>query len=137
MVGVIIGLTTLVVLVIVFILVSSGSNKSDGVIESSDKKVSACNQASGEQVMIMKDDIYEPKDLQIKLCAKVVFKNRASESRWPASNIHPTHGIYPEFDPQEPVEIDQEWSFIFDRAGSWRYHDHLKPSITGTIVVSQ
>lgn len=98
-------------------------------------QASSCSGVSGEMTVIMKDEDYEPLDLQIKKCTKVTFTNAAKEARWPASNIHPTHGIYPEFDPKEPVEQGGEWSFVFDKVGSWRYHDHLVPSIHGKIEV--
>lgn len=98
---------------------------------------STCKEIAGEATIVMRDETYEPQDIQIKRCTKVTFKNTSKDSRWPASNIHPTHGIYPEFDPQEPVESGSEWSFVFDKVGPWKYHDHLVPSIRGTIVVSE
>lgn len=89
-----------------------------------------------EITIIMKDKTYEPQNLEIKKGTKVIFKNESSEPRWPASNIHPTHGIYPEFDPKQPIEPGQEWSFVFDKEGRWKYHDHLVPLIRGEIIVS-
>lgn len=87
--------------------------------------------------VLMKPDVFEPKTLTIKKGTTVEFKNLDNQARWPASNIHPTHTIYPEFDPKEPVGVDKSWSLIFDKAGSWKYHDHLTPSIRGTIVVTE
>ena len=90
---------------------------------------------SAEFIIIMKDDKYEPQNPEIKKGTKVIFKNTSTEPRWPASNIHPTHGIYPEFDPREPVPSGSEWSFVFEKAGRWKYHDHLVPLIRGEITV--
>lgn len=87
--------------------------------------------------VFMKPDVFEPETLTIKKGATVEFKNEDSQARWPASNIHPTHGIYPEFDPKEPVEPGKSWSFKFDKVGSWKYHDHLIPYIRGVIVVTE
>lgn len=56
---------------------------------------------------------------------------------WPASNPHPTHEVYPEFDPRRPIEADSSWSFRFDKSGEWRYHDHLAPLFEGKIVVRE
>lgn len=136
--GGIIGIFVILILFIAFILISARGNisGSGGITDESNEIVSACSMTSGEATMIMKEEGYEPKDLEIKLCSRVVFKNSSQESMWPASNIHPTHGIYPEFDPQEPVKAGGEWSFIFDREGRWKYHDHLKPLISGTITVN-
>lgn len=93
-------------------------------------------QVTDEAVVVMKQDMFEPQTLEIKKATRVTFKNEDSQPRWPASNIHPTHGIYPEFDPKQPIEQGKEWSFIFAKVGSWKYHDHLIPSIRGEIVVS-
>jgi plastocyanin len=68
---------------------------------------------------------------------KVIFKNIGKEGHWPASNIHPTHQIYPEFDPKKPVPLGQNWEFTFDKVGTWKYHDHLNPQLTGTITVTE
>ncbi len=87
------------------------------------------------QTVIMKEGSFEPETLTIQKCTQVVFRNHEKNPHWPASNLHPTHGIYPEFDPLQPVEAGNEWSFVFDKAGSWRYHDHLAPSTRGTMIV--
>lgn len=86
-------------------------------------------------VIVMKDEGYEPSKITIKKGTTVHFKNQGKDDRWPASNIHPTHEIYPEFDPQKPIVPGNEWSFTFDKAGIWYFHDHLSPEITGSIIV--
>lgn len=83
----------------------------------------------------MKEDSFQPESLAVQKCTQVIFRNQDKVSRWPASNLHPTHGIYPEFDPLQPVEVGKDWSFVFDKVGSWRYHDHLAPSMRGTVTV--
>lgn len=55
---------------------------------------------------------------------------------WPASDPHPSHEFYPEFDPREPLGPGESWIFTFDKAGDWGYHDHFKSSSRGTIRVS-
>lgn len=87
--------------------------------------------------ILMKQDSFEPETLTIKKGATVEFKNMDSVARWPASNLHPTHTIYPQFDPRQPIDPGQSWSFTFEKAGSWKYHDHLIPSIRGTIIVAE
>jgi hypothetical protein len=87
--------------------------------------------------VLMKEETYEPIDLTIKKGTRVLFKNETAEPRWPASNLHPTHSIYPEFDPKRPVESGSEWSFVFNQVGTWKYHDHLAPLIRGIITVTE
>lgn len=90
----------------------------------------------GEHVFVMTDDGYTPTDMTIELGETIVFKNSGSDDRWPASNIHPTHAIYSEFDAMKPVLPGESWSFTFEKEGTWRWHDHLTPSMNGEIVVS-
>ncbi len=89
----------------------------------------------GEQyIMVRTDDGYEPQNLTIKVGDTVVFKNESSEYHWPASDLHPTHGAYPAFDPRTPIAPGEEWSFRFTQAGAWSYHDHLRANLTGVII---
>lgn len=82
-------------------------------------------------------DGYEPKDITIKVGDTVEWVNESGEYHWPASDLHPTHGVYPEFDPMAPVAPDTAWQFTFTQAGEWRYHDHIRANKTGTVVVTQ
>lgn len=83
----------------------------------------------------MRVDDYQPSEVTIRKGQTVVFVNETDEWRWPASNLHPTHDIYPEFDPKEPIGPKKSWAFRFESVGTWRMHDHLAPYITGTIIV--
>ncbi|MBI5134413.1 MAG: cupredoxin domain-containing protein [Candidatus Taylorbacteria bacterium] len=87
-------------------------------------------------VMSMTEKGYSPATTTIKRGEAVRFVNATDDAYlWPASNLHPTHELYPEFDPREPVGPGEEWEFVFEEAGEWTYHDHLKPRIRGTISV--
>ncbi len=81
------------------------------------------------------EDGYNPNKITVKEGTLVVFKNVGTSLRWPASNIHPMHLIYPEFDSKKPLENNQQWKFIFNKKGVWRFHDHLNPELTGIITV--
>jgi plastocyanin len=89
-----------------------------------------------KMTVLMTDWGFEPANLKIKKGTIVTFKNTTNAQHWPASNIHPTHGIYPEFDPLKEVGPGQEWSFKFSKTGKWRFHDHLFPEFGGIIEVS-
>jgi plastocyanin len=88
-----------------------------------------------EVIIEMKPSAFEPQELTIRKNTRVIFKNDDQTNRWPASNIHPTHGIYPEFDPQKPVAPGESWSFVFDKVGTWKCHDHILPRLTCVIRV--
>ena len=96
-----------------------------------------------ETVIVYTDSGYSPDSLTIKVGTTVLFKNDSSLSMWPASAMHPTHAVYPTtggclgstFDACKGVLPGESWSFKFDIAGSWKYHDHLHPNLFGAIVV--
>lgn len=84
----------------------------------------------------MYDDFYEPENITIENGDTVLFKNYGVDDHWPASNIHPTHETYSEFDPRRPIPLGKEWVFVFNKEGIWKYHDHLNPQIAGKITVN-
>ncbi len=90
----------------------------------------------GQSVVVrMQAGRFAPSTVTVRQGDTVVFENHDTTARWPASNIHPTHHIYPEFDPRAPVAPGQRWAFTFDRPGAWNYHDHLAPDVSGAVVV--
>jgi len=91
----------------------------------------------GAQVITLTENGYEPSEVSIRKGETVTFKNTTGKLFWPASNLHPSHGIYPEFDPAEPIPADGMWSFTFEKSGEWKFHDHLAPYFTGVITVSE
>jgi len=78
---------------------------------------------------------FSPRELTIKRNDVVIFENTGVEAHWPASNIHPTHEEYVEFDPARPIPAGQSWSFIFSEEGTWKFHDHLFPEFLGTVTI--
>ncbi len=78
---------------------------------------------------------FSPADLTIKTGETIVFKNNSARAFWPASNDHPSHTIYPEFDPKKTIAAGESWSFTFTKVGSWKYHDHRAANLGGTITV--
>ncbi len=81
------------------------------------------------------EDGFAPSAITIAKGDTVVFTTTRNKPFWPASDLHPTHGIYSEFDPKQPIEANQSWSFRFDKTGEWRFHDHLAPLFRGTVRV--
>ena len=92
------------------------------------------HQPSTESIIELRKDNFYPRELTIQKDGTVKFISK-TRGFWPASDIHPAHGIYPEFDPGKPIKGGGSWSFRFDEAGEWKYHDHLAPYFTGKIIV--
>ncbi|MEK9160550.1 MAG: hypothetical protein AAB440_00740 [Patescibacteria group bacterium] len=89
------------------------------------------------QSITLTKDGFVPGELTIPVGTIVTFRTDTGELFWPASNLHPSHLTYAEFDPKEPVPPSKTWSFTFDKAGTWKYHDHLAPYYTGVVVVTE
>ncbi len=91
---------------------------------------------SETQVIEMTADGFVPQEVTIDVNASVIFVNKDTKYRWPASNTHPTHELYPEFDPKRAIAPGQSWAFKPKRVGTWRYHDHLSPHQRGMLIVN-
>lgn len=91
----------------------------------------------GEAIIIISDEGFSPSEIKIKIGTKVKFVNQSKYWHWPASDLHPTHTLYPEFDPKKPVGPGEEWNFVFEKTGEWDFHDHLASYVTGKIIVAE
>ena len=81
---------------------------------------------------------FAPKTITIKKSETVVFENKTGKSASVASDLHPSHGIYPEFDQYKTDQRGKpEFRFTFDKVGTWKYHDHLNAAMGGTVVVTE
>ncbi len=82
------------------------------------------------------NNCYSPANITIKNGDTVRFTNNASSRKMePASDDHPSHEEYSEFDAKNGISPSGTYSFTFTKTGSWGYHDHIKPSCTGVITV--
>lgn len=92
---------------------------------------------SGEQTIRMTEDGFVPDTMMVHQGTKIRFLNVDMLAHWPASDLHPSHTLYAEFDPHMPIDSSKEWDFTFEKIGTWGMHDHLAPYIIGTITVVQ
>jgi plastocyanin len=79
---------------------------------------------------------FTPATVTIKVGDIVVFKNQGTSPFRVASDPHPTHTNYPEFDSKSAVAAGKSYEFKFTKVGTWGYHDHMNPSATGTVKVT-
>jgi plastocyanin len=97
--------------------------------------LAACGGGGSEPEVRMEAQSFEPAVLTVEVGETVTFVNEGDEDKWPASNDHPTHELYPGFDARRAILPGDSWSFTFERPGRWGYHDHLSPEIEGEVVV--
>ena len=97
----------------------------------------ATNVDSPAAAIDMNETGFAPDTANVMRGETVCWKNTGSTPHWPASNIHPTHGIYPAFDPKKGIPPGEQWCFLFGQAGIWRFHDHLQPEFSGVVNVKK
>lgn len=73
--------------------------------------------------------------IEINVGDTVSFVNKGTKNFWPASDPHPTHTDYPEFDAKKNIAPGETYSFTFTKTGVWGYHNHLNPAQKGTVIV--
>jgi len=78
---------------------------------------------------------FSPKLSEILVGDSIEFVNTGELDHWPASNVHPTHELYADFDARRPILPGGSWTFTFSQAGLWGFHDHLNPQNMGQVVV--
>ncbi len=98
-------------------------------------------------VVDVTDDGFSLESVKIKIGEEVTWINKGNSPRWPASDIHPTHTLYPGSDITKcgkeqnlldscgSLKSGQEFTFTFSQKGKWGIHDHLSPGHTMYIEV--
>ncbi len=98
-------------------------------------------QVSAHEVEIVTVDIgdngFAPSEISLLQGDSVMFRNTGKRPHWPASDIHPSHGIYPEFDSLGGIAPGESWTFQFEKAGEWGLHDHIDAEYTGIVHVAK
>ncbi len=110
------------------------------------------------QIPLIVEDIYvveisnegfNPKEIIIESGDSLRFVAMDAGRHWPASDIHPMHETYPGssigkcnspeeeeiFDACKTLAQGQGYEFRFTEKGTWSFHDHLHPKLTGTVTV--
>lgn len=91
-------------------------------------------QQEEETLVTVTSSGYDPKTITVKPGAKVVWKNETGAPITVNSDNHPTHLLWP-FLNLGKFEDGSTVSVVFEKAGTYTYHNHLDASMTGTVVV--
>jgi plastocyanin len=77
---------------------------------------------------------FSPNTITIKVGETVRWVNSNSVTENVSSDPHPTHTLYTPLNLGN-IEAGSQISLTFDKAGTYTYHNHLRPSLKGTVVV--
>ena len=82
------------------------------------------------------DSGFTPNTVSVKAGTTVRFSNQSSRGMWVASAVHPTHQLLPGFDQLQSVGKGGTYEYTFAKVGTWKYHNHVNATDTGTVVVT-
>lgn len=85
----------------------------------------------------MSENGFKPDRVRVKKNTIVQFKNVGQTNMWPASNPHPSHTDYQDFDARRMVKPGETYEFRFKNVGTWGCHDHLSPGLSCRILVEE
>lgn len=91
----------------------------------------------GEAVVTYTDSGFMPATITVKKGTTVTFRNEGSGGMWTASAVHPTHQVLPGFDQKKSVVKGGTYEYTFAKVGTWKYHNHVKPTDTAVVVVAE
>ena len=100
--------------------------------------------------VVYSDAGFSPKSVTVPVGTKVIFVNQSTENMWVASAKHPDHTVYsgtslsqhcPDtsnsaFDECAADAPGKSYSFIFNKEGEWKYHDHIGATKFGSVIVT-
>lgn len=88
-----------------------------------------------QNVVTISSSGFIPQTITIKAGESVTWVNGDNSSHQVNSAVHPTHQVYLPLNTVGQVRAGESKSLMFPDQGSFKYHDHLNPSLTGTVVV--
>lgn len=77
---------------------------------------------------------FSPQSITIKLGESVTWENTDTANHTVSSDNHPTHLLYP-FLTLGMIKPGETKSVTPPKTGTFTYHDHLNPSLTGSVTV--
>lgn len=78
---------------------------------------------------------FSPSEVTVPVGTTVMFVNDGNSAMWPASDPHPVHTAYGEFDSNRSLRKGETYSFTFTKKGNWGFHNHMMSSHTGMVTV--
>lgn len=77
---------------------------------------------------------FSQKDITIKVGESVTWTNEDSTVHNVSSAPHPTHTAYPPLNLGN-IQAGGKVSLVFPEAGTYKYHNHLTPTLFGSVTV--
>lgn len=101
---------------------------------SSEESSSAAAIPSTKNLVMVASNGFSTKEITIKAGESVTWENQDSVDHTVNSAVHPTHLVYPPLN-LGVIKPGEQKSLAFPAVGTYKYHDHLNPSLTGSVTV--
>lgn len=77
---------------------------------------------------------FDLQQTKVKVGTKVTWFNKSGHAGNVSSAVHPTHQVYPPLNLGN-FEDGEKLSLVFDKPGTYAYHNHLNASQFGKVIV--
>lgn len=84
--------------------------------------------------IVLTESGFDPQTLTVKIGTKVSWVNKSAAVAAVNSDPHPIHSNFPSLN-LNSFEIGKFLELVFEKTGTYNYHDHLNPGRTGTVIV--
>lgn len=118
--------------------VKTGKALPASIMEADDPSKTAMMNMPGMRAMVKvryTDKGFVPDKIEINAGDMVEFINESSTDMWVASMPHPAHTKLPTFDQFRLYKKGGVYRYIFEKKGTWEYHDHINPARGGVVTV--
>jgi plastocyanin len=128
----VIGIVVLLVIIVVGAFIfASGSNNT------SNSGGSAALAAVAPAEVSITSTAFVPSTIKVRVGQAVTWTNTDSTAHVVASDPYPTDNGLAGFDSKQQLDTNDRFSYVFNKVGTYTYHDDLNPySMDGTVVVT-
>lgn len=106
----------------------------EGIYQVSGTKTGACHGVGENYKITVSNGVVSPNYIEAKQCDTLTFINEDKDAREMTFGTHPNHGAYGgEY--EVIVRKGRAKSITLNQAGTFEFHDHLDPSVTGSFSV--
>lgn len=106
----------------------------EGISQIGGAKTGACKGEHVNHKVVIKDGQVSPALTEARKCDSLTFINEDGQVREMTFGTHPNHGVYGG-DSELPVRKGRAKSIILTETGTYMFHDHMNPDVSGHFTV--
>lgn len=108
----------------------------EGIHQIAGEETGACKGEYQDHMVTIRSGVVTPAHINAKKCENLVLINEDSKVREIAFGSHPRHDVYSgEYD--IPLRKGRAKTIILKETGTYNFHDHFEPAVSGSFTVNQ